>query len=123
VKDRKSLNTAHELDSIKRLDTEEWWKDICAAFHMHSLMARALLSPKGQRLIYCCFWCSFTSCNKITGCNIRTTVQTNVAINRPPSLLNSHYWLHFYVIQHKVLFFSVTEKRKAKYEGNQISAI
>lgn len=108
MKDRKSLNTTHELDSIKRLDRGEWWKDICDAFHMLSLMVRALLSPKGQRLICCCFWCSFTSCNKITGYNIRTTVQANAAIDRHPSLLNSHYWLHFDVIQCKVLFFSVT---------------
>jgi len=46
VKDRKSLSTAHELDSIKRLKRGEWWKDIYAAFDMLSLMARTLYLQK-----------------------------------------------------------------------------
>jgi hypothetical protein len=44
VKNSKPLSTAHELDSIKRLG--EWWKDICAAFDMLSLMAGLFISKR-----------------------------------------------------------------------------
>lgn len=48
MKDRKSLSIAHELDSIKRLDRGEWWKDICAAFDMLSLMVTTLYLQKDK---------------------------------------------------------------------------
>lgn len=48
MKERNLLSTAHELDTIKRLDRCEWWKDICAAFGMLLLMARALYLQKDK---------------------------------------------------------------------------
>jgi hypothetical protein len=119
--DRKSLSVAQKLDIIKRLDRDEWLKDICAAFNLSST-ARSIYLQKDKL--------QDVAQSSASGAHLHHIKKSWDAILEQLEKLLLH-WIDSHAHKHSILPFNVIQKalslfsdlkRKAEDEGNPISA-
>lgn len=122
-KDRKSLSVAQKLDIINRLDRGERSKDICAAFNLSSSTVRTIYLQK-EKL-------EDVAQSSVCGAHLHRITKSRDAILEQvekrllqwiDSHAREHFVLPFSVIQDRALSLFSDLKRKAKDEGNPVSA-
>jgi hypothetical protein len=122
-KDRRSLSVAQKLDIIKRLDSGERSKDICAALSLSSSTVRTIYLQK-EKL-------EDVAQSSVCGAHLhRITKSRDAILEQLEKLLlqwiDNHAYEHsvlpFNVIQDKALSLFSDLKRKAEDGGNPVSA-